>query len=263
MATSLLSWTLYSEELYSVHFSSVKEVGEGMGRGRRRKPGERAGLDIDSILAEARGISSEDGLENLTMRRLAQRLSVAPNALYSHFRDKDALLDALLDSFVGEVEVPPLEGMGWRLGLTEIMRSTRRFLLAHTDLVPHLLAHPTRGPNAIRLGEEMLRLLARGGVEGQKAAEALQILLVYTFGFVAQEAPRRLDPNAALARELSKEAFRSSRNRPRMRALAEPLAEYPAGGTFEKGLAWLLDGLAADAPPGPSQHSVETGPDRR
>ena len=221
-----------------------------MGGKRRRKPGERAGLDVDAVLAKARGISEEEGLENLTMRRLAQRLGVSPNALYSHFQGKDALLDGLVDSFIGDVEVPPLERMGWRQGLVELMRSTRRFLLTHADLLPHLLARPTRGPNAIRLGEAMLSLLARADVEGRKAADALQILLVYTFGFAAQEAPRRLDPEAPLARELSEEAFRSSRDRPRMRELAEPLAEYPGGDTFEKGLGWLLDGIAAGAAAG-------------
>lgn len=214
---------------------------------QRRKPGERAGLAVETVLAEARGISEREGIEHLTMRRLADRLGVAPNTLYSHFADKEALLDALVDSLLAEVEVPPPDRVAWREGLMELMRSTRRFLLAHADLLPRLLARPMRGPNAIRLGEATLTLLSRAGLEGRPAADALQILLVYTFGFVAQEAPRRLEPEPDLRRELSEEAFRAAREHPRMRDLAGRLAVHPEDETFERGLAWLLDGIAAAA----------------
>lgn len=211
-----------------------------MSEGRRR-PGERAGLDVESVLGEARAILEREGLDRLTMRNLADRLGVAPNALYSHFADKEELLDVLMDSLLADVEIPPLDT--GRDGLIQLMRSSRRFLLSHTELLPRFLTHPRRGPNAIRLGEATLTLLANTGLQGREAADALRILLVYTFGFVAQEAPRRLDPEADLRRTRSEEAFRAAREHPRMRELAGPLAEDPSEATFEKGLGWLLDGI--------------------
>jgi TetR/AcrR family transcriptional regulator, tetracycline repressor protein len=212
------------------------------GRTARRGPGQRAGLDSAMILAEARVVAEREGVEQLTMRRLAERLGVAPNALYSHFADKSTLIDELLDSLLAKVEVPSGE-KSWREELVALMRSTRRFLLAHDDLLPYYLSRPTRGPNAIRLGEVTLGLLERAGLKGEPAATALQILLVYTFGFAAQEAPRLADPEHDESRAASEMAFRTARNQPRMSDLAEPLSEYPGKDSFEMGLAWLLDGI--------------------
>jgi TetR/AcrR family tetracycline transcriptional repressor len=215
------------------------------GRRRRRLPGERAGLDAEAILSEARLILERDGIENLTMRRLAESLGVAPNALYSHFADKSALLDALMDALLVEVEVEADDQGEWREGLVALLQSTRRFLLSHADVLPHYMSGPTRGPNAIRLGEETLGLLSRAGLRGATAADALRILLTYTFGFAAQEAPRLADPDPDLSRMRSENAFRAARDQPLMRDLAGELSEYPGDDTFVKGLSWLLDGIHA------------------
>jgi AcrR family transcriptional regulator len=160
---------------------------------------------VEAVLAEARRVSEREGVEQLTMRRLAEGSGVAPNALYSHFADKSALLDALMDSLLADVEVPALDEVNWREGLLDLMRSTRRFLLRHADLLPQFLSRPRRGPNATRLGEETLKLLARAGLGGVEAIDALRILLIYTFGFVAQEAPRRMDPEPELRRMKNEE----------------------------------------------------------
>jgi AcrR family transcriptional regulator len=67
-----------------------------------RHPGQHAGLTRDAVLAAARGIADQAGIEALTMRRLAQTLGVMPNALYTYFPGKNDL-DALLDSLLGEI----------------------------------------------------------------------------------------------------------------------------------------------------------------
>ena len=218
----------------------------------RRRPGERAGLAAEAVLAEARTLCEREGIERLTMRRLADRLGVAPNALYSHFADKSALVDALMDSLLADIEVPDAGHVGWRQGLLELMRSTRRFLLAHADLIPHFLSRPRRGPNAIRLGEETLIFLEHAGLKGEDAVEALRILLIYTFGFAAQEAPRRADPHPEFRRLESEAAFGAARDRQVTRELARSLSEHPSDKTFERGLCWLLDGIRAAAEGGPT-----------
>jgi AcrR family transcriptional regulator len=212
---------------------------------RRRDPGQRAGLDVEAVLEEARTLSQREGIEQLTMRRLAERLGVAPNSLYSHFADKSALLEALMDSLLADVEVPVVDRADWREALLELMRSTRHFLLANADLIPQFLSRPRRGPNAIRLGEATLTLLAQAGLEGVEAVDALRILLVYTFGFAAQEAPRLADPDPEQRRLRNEAAFGGARDHPHMRALATPLSEHPGDDTFERGLHWLLDGIDA------------------
>jgi len=212
-------------------------------RRRGRTPGQRAGLTVEAIVAEARSVSEVEGVERLTMRRVATGLGVAPNALYSHFADKSALLDALLDSLLVELDVPVGDDVPWRDGLIDLMQSTRRFLLAHADLLPHFLSRPTRGPNAIRLGEATLNLLSHAGLEGEEAADALQILLSYTFGFAAQESPRLRNPQPDEQRATTEKLFGADPDRPLMSGLANRLARYPADVIFDEGLRWLLEGI--------------------
>lgn len=178
------------------------------------------------------------------MRRLAAELGVAPNAIYSHVPDKEALLDALLDAVLADVVVPARGG--WRGRIEALLADTRRVLLAHPDLVPHFLARQSVGPNALRLGEAMLEQMHRGGVAHEHAATALQVLLVHTIGGVAFELPRARepDPEARAARGLAAlsrpEAF------PHSAAVAEDLSRHRGDAVFRAGLAWILDGLAPD-----------------
>src|SRR5688500_10680999 len=96
-----------------------------------RAPGQRAGLDRATVVAAARRLIEEGGLERLTMRRLAAELEVLPNALYSHVVDKAALLDAVLDDVLGSIPVPATARGDWRRGLRTLMADTRAVLLAH------------------------------------------------------------------------------------------------------------------------------------
>lgn len=151
----------------------------------RRTPGQRAGLTRADVLAAARGLVAERGLEALTMRALARRLDVAPNALYSHVESKAALIDDVLDDVLAEVEVPAA-AVDPAHGLHALMASSYGVLLAHPDLVPLYLARQgARGGNAQRLGDVMLRQLGAAGVTDAAAREAQRVLIVFTIGFAA------------------------------------------------------------------------------
>jgi len=214
----------------------------------RRGAGQRAGLSRGPVLEAARRIADEDGLDRLTMRRLAAELGVMPNALYTYFPHKEALLDALLDDLLAGVEaVDPAEG-DWRGGLVRVMDSSRRLLLAHPQLASAFIARPGLGPNAARLGEVSLELLRRGGLEGERAVEALRVLLVYSLGFAAFQAPRlEGDPVARAARAEAAFAGLPPDSFPRMQGLAADLAGPTTDRQFHTGLRWLLDGIAAQA----------------
>lgn len=209
----------------------------------RRRPGNRAGLDAARVLEAARDLTRQNGVEALTMRRLASTLGVAPNALYSHFPDKSALLDAVLDSLLSEVDITGLDDLDWRTGLVRLMAASRRMLLHHAELLPQLLSRPMRGPNASRLGELTLVLLERGAITGPAAATALRSLLTYTFGSVVIDAPRRADPDPARRTAESVAAFSARSSQPRIATLAEPLSQAPSDVDFEVGLRWLIEGM--------------------
>ena len=211
-----------------------------------RERGERAGLSRAEVVETALAIVREDGRDALSMRRVATRLGVAPNALYSHVADKASLLDAVLDAVLADIAIP--RRGDWRARIEALLLDSRRVLVAHPDLVPLFLARRTSGPNALRLGEALLEQCHRGGMAGERATRALQVLLVYTIGATAFEVPRLRDPAPDERRrrgrrtleELDPEAY------PRTTAAAEALASHPAEDLLRLGIRWLLDGLAAE-----------------
>lgn len=149
-----------------------------------RTPGQRAGLSHEAVLTAARTVFAERGLPGLSMRSVAGELGVAPNALYSHVADKDALLDALLDDVLGALTPPPPDADPVA-GLRGIMLATFDLLGRHADLVPLYLARQgARGPHARALGEAMVVLLARLGVD-ETAGRVVRALIVSTLGYAA------------------------------------------------------------------------------
>jgi TetR/AcrR family transcriptional regulator, tetracycline repressor protein len=218
-------------------------------RSRHRSAGQRAGLTRELVLAAARRIADAEGVDRLTMRRLAAELGVLPNALYTYVPDKEALLDALLDDLLGDIDPGDPAAEDWREGLVRVMDASRRLLLAHPQLAPVFLARPGLGPNAVRLGEVTFALLRRGGVEGERAVEAFRVLLIYSLGFAAFQAPRLPTDSPGRARRveatfagLPQEQF------PQLREVAGPLAAPTTDRHFHTGLRWLLDGIAAQEP---------------
>jgi AcrR family transcriptional regulator len=151
-----------------------------------RGPGQRAGLTRTAVLAAARDLLAEGGIERLTMRALARRLEVAPNALYSHVQNKTHLLDELLDDQLAAIEAPAADIPDPVAGLTFLMTSSYTVLTAHPDLVPLFLARQgARGPNAVRLGQVTDSLLVRAGVHGTAAQQARRVLIIHAIGSAA------------------------------------------------------------------------------
>jgi AcrR family transcriptional regulator len=178
-------------------------------------------LTRDTVLKTARAVLAERGLDGLTMRHLAARLGVAPNALYSHVTNKTALIDDLLDDVLADVETPAVGTLDAEAGLALVMTSAFNVLVNHPDLVPLYLARQgARGPNAQRLGDVMFDLLAAASVTGTSAHEARRVLIVFTIGFAALATPAPIEPEA-----------------PR------PLTTDDVSGNFTSGLRWLLAGI--------------------
>ena len=78
----------------------------------------------------------------LSMRRLAQRLGVAPNALYTHVRDKADLVAALVDEVYADLDLVPHASDHWTEQLAALSRALRQHLLTHPSVVPLALQQP-------------------------------------------------------------------------------------------------------------------------
>jgi TetR/AcrR family tetracycline transcriptional repressor len=213
-----------------------------------RRPGRPSRLTAHQVVAEARAIAAQQGVQRLTMRRLADALGVMPNALYTYFPDKNAILDAVLDDLLGDVERSG-PGSSWRDALASLMSSYRRLLLAQSGLIALTVSRPMYGPNALRLREDMLTLLREGQLGDADAVNAFLALFAYTTGFVAFETARVPGTRDAdqrahghrLHTSLPEETF------PSTRALAAHLAKRPGDREFMRGLHGVIAGFSTSA----------------
>ena len=90
----------------------------------------RTPLNPERVLATAVALADREGVESLSMRRLANELGVVPMALYKHVANKEEMLDGMLDVVVAEID-PPLTGTDWKTAVRERILSARRALLRH------------------------------------------------------------------------------------------------------------------------------------
>ncbi len=171
------------------------------------------------MLAAARDLITAEGAGALSMRALARRLDVAPNALYSHVATRTDLVDQLLDDLLAGVRIPP-PGGDPAAGIETIMTRSYQTLTAHPALVPlYLQRQGARGPNAVALGEVLDALLAEAGVVA--VADARRALIVHAIGFAAFAGAGDVMPAGATA------------------------------DSFTRSLRWLLAGMTkAPTPPG-------------
>ena len=151
-----------------------------------------ARLSRERILAVADRLAREDGLEALSMRRIAEQLDVWPMSLYRHFQDKDALLDALA---AGAAPAAPLavRGRGWRAQVAGLAAEVRAVVAAQPSGLGERLALVLDGPALRELDGTARSALERAGVAD--AAAAWSAVSTYAFG----AAVRRLDDAAFAA----------------------------------------------------------------
>ncbi|MEA2386630.1 MAG: hypothetical protein QOJ22_804 [Thermoleophilaceae bacterium] len=203
----------------------------------------RTGLTREQVAQAALELADDAGLESLSMRALADRLGVGTMTLYGYFRNKDELLDAVVDAAVGDGALPHPDGE-WKEQLRAVVLYARRSLLRHPSLVELRVRRPVLRPEALRFSERCLGILRGAGLDVREGTAAFRLLFTYTFGFAA------LSPAGSTEED----------RRAALAALAAlPPDEYPAlteareeasramGGeeVFEYGLDRILDGLEA------------------
>jgi TetR/AcrR family transcriptional regulator, tetracycline repressor protein len=157
---------------------------------RTTKTQQRGLLSRDRIIQEAFTLLDKHGPGALSMRRLADHLGVAPNALYTHVRSKADLIEGLIDQVYAGLELDPDPTKDWTEQLATISQAVRAQLLAHPAVVPYALQQPGLGPHGLRLGEAIYGVLRPAGFSDQATVGIVYALLTYILGFVALEIPR-------------------------------------------------------------------------
>jgi AcrR family transcriptional regulator len=201
----------------------------------------RPSLSRERVAEAALELANSEGLDALSMRRLADSLGVGTMTLYGYFRSKRELLDAMVDAAISEPGPSPPHG-GWRAELQTLLRDARRDLLRHPALVEIRVRQPVLRPEALRFAEAGIRTLVGAGFDRREAALAFRLLFSYSFGFAAFSPAEAVEEDRAAAaaalRSLPPEDY------PELTAAAGEAAAAMGGEeAFEYGLERILDGL--------------------
>ena len=142
----------------------------------------RPPLTRERVLQVAVELADRGGIEALSMRKLGQELGVDAMALYRHVRNKDDLLDGLVEVIVGQVEHPQGNG-DWKATLRQQALAARRVMLRHPWARRVLEERGTGGPATLAYIESILATLRDGGFSIELAHHALHVLSSRIFGF--------------------------------------------------------------------------------
>src|ERR1700733_5844997 len=128
------------------------------------------GLSMEEIGRTALKIVDEDGLRELTMRRLADELGTGPASLYRHVSSRDDLLVEVADLALGELDAPD-PALQWHDAVEQLAHDLRRVLVGHRGLVVISSNAPLLGPNAMRIRELFWSVMDRDGCDPEFAVQ--------------------------------------------------------------------------------------------
>ena len=179
----------------------------------------RARLSKATVTDRALKLADADGLEALTIRKLAQDLGVTPMALYWHFRSKEDLLEGVAEQIWSEIDVPVDPSVPWPDQLQGGLESLIGVLRAHPAAPQLLLEHEKRNEAALRATEAALEILRSAGFDAQHASEIARSTLWTGIMLVMSE--------SGYHPELSQDERAEWQRRSQIELAMLPAAKYP------------------------------------
>jgi AcrR family transcriptional regulator len=224
---------------------------------RRRTPRT---LSREAIVDAALTVLDAEGLDAVTMRRVADELGTGPASLYAHVADKEEMVHLVFDRVLGEVTLPDsIDPDRWDEQLKDLCRSIRSTMRRHQDIARAGLGHIPTGEGALPGMNMLIGLLLAGGVSERVASLSIDILGLYLTATAYEESLDTFPVND----EAESERFHAELNQffaslprdryPYLFALAGPLTDGDGDHRFEFGLDLLVRGIASTVTPDPSQ----------
>lgn len=222
------------------------------------RPGRRAPwgtINREQIVDAAVRAMRARGYEQMTIRNLAADLGVSPMALYHHVRDKDDLLDEVVDRLLARAWKPRADPADWRAWILEAADKLRRLLVAQPGALHVYLTHPVVSPAAVARMDSVMDVLRQALGDEQSAQRAYAAIHTYTVGFATLEASRSgWHPPQDSQRSTTGTSPRRDRGGHHQLPSENPdlvhrLAAYTTSEQFRQGMAYLLDGIGGDVTP--------------
>ncbi len=219
-----------------------------MSRAEETATEPRARLSKERVLQAAVTLAARDGIESLTMRKLADELGAGAMSLYHYVPNKDRLLDGMVDIVFGEIELPSTRD-DWKAAMRKRALSTREALRRHPWAIGLMEGRTNHGPANLSLHNAVLGCLRAAGFSIEMTVHAYSVQDAYIYGFALQERDMASESPDDFAAEAQRQ----------MHEYHDVLADYPhlvevVGGyvaragydyatEFLFGLDLILDGL--------------------
>jgi AcrR family transcriptional regulator len=158
---------------------------------RRGRP-PRPALSRAAIVAAALAIADREGLDAVTMRRVAEELDTGASALYVYIRGRDDLLDAMFDHVMAVVADAAVSGDTWRERLSGLLMRSIQAASGHGGLGRVALSRVPAGPNAVAITTRVRALLAEGGIPEAVIPAALDLLGLFVTAAALDRVPGAL-----------------------------------------------------------------------
>jgi AcrR family transcriptional regulator len=210
----------------------------------------RQTLNRDRVLEGAVALADEIGIEELTIRRLAEVLGTKPMTIYYHVPSKDEIVDGMVEVVFSEIDKPPADE-DWRSAIRKRCVSARTVISRHPWAAPLMESRTSPGPENLGHHEAVLACLRRGGLSWQMTAHAYAVLDAFVYGFAFQEAtlPRQVEGEfVEVARDIAA-AFDPGAFPNLVDFTVNHVFQpgYEFGDSFEFGLDLILDGIEGAA----------------
>jgi AcrR family transcriptional regulator len=214
---------------------------------RRGGPAKQP-LSRDAIVAEALDQLTRDGLDSMSLRKVAAALETGPASLYVYVHDLDELQALVFDRALARVGLRGAKQKDWRERVKGMLRSYLQVLIASPGLAQLAFRRAAVGPNALRLVDALLGEFAGAGVGRRTAAWAVDLLLLYVTALAAEQGQRGNDwehelsnPGGAVVRAI---LGASANEYPHIHAAREELVSGPG-----QRMSWAIDSILSGLAP--------------
>ena len=201
-------------------------------------------LTRDTILAAAVALADERGIDALSMRKLAETLGIEAMSLYNHVKNKDDLLDGMVDAVVAEIELPS-STIEWKAAMRQRAMSAHTMMLRHPWVSMLIVSRINIGPSMLRYGDASLGCLRTAGFSYALADHAINAIDSHIYGFTLLKSNFPIEEKEYVQAAEQFLPMLPASIYPHVHALAEEVisGRYSGINAFSFGLDLILDGL--------------------
>jgi AcrR family transcriptional regulator len=223
---------------------------------QRHPRSRRTPLTRDAIVDAALSVLDREGYDGFSMRAVAEELGTGPASLYWHVKNKDELLNLVIDRVAGELEVPDPDPGQWQVQVKDLARQMRAMYHRHPGVARITLGRIPVGPNVMETNERILAILRASGLPDRTTAYVVDLFSLYIGAYAYEESlglasptGEDLPPDQIVGMIKGYFASLPQERFPNTLAILDQLFGGDFDDRFEFGLDVLVRGLAATKEP--------------